>query len=117
MTTTGPNWQVETDYRLVRWDDVIETFSRQTIFWRIPLGLLAFLDFVLAGTLWRYLLTNWRYAFFFLYPFVMFGLLIAAAFLIGVFAFKITGSIPMKVGRYQVVTDRQQRNQRIELAR
>jgi len=95
VTTTGPNWQVETDYRLVRWDDVIETFSRQTIFWRIPLGLLAFLDFVLAGTLWRYLLSNWRYAFFFLYPFVTFGLLIAAALLIGVFAFKMTQSIPV----------------------
>jgi hypothetical protein len=68
VTTTGPNWRVETDYRLVRWDDVIETFSHRTIFWRIPFGVIAFLDFVLAGTLWRYLLTNWRYAFFFLYP-------------------------------------------------
>jgi hypothetical protein len=44
------------------------------------------------------LLSNWRYAFFFLYPFVMFGLLIAAAFLIGVFAFKITRSIPVATG-------------------
>src|SRR6516164_9688953 len=57
VTTTGPNWRVETDYRLVRWDDVIETFSRRTTFWRIPFGVIAFLDFVLAGTLWRYLLT------------------------------------------------------------
>ncbi|MGK7057839.1 hypothetical protein AB4853_15355 [Bradyrhizobium sp. 1050_B9_N1_2] len=95
VTTTGPNWQVETDYHLVRWDDVIEGFSRRSIGSRIPLGLLAFLDFVLAGTLWRYLLTNWRYALFFLYPFVMFGLLIATAVLIGVLAFKITGSIPV----------------------
>jgi hypothetical protein len=52
----------------------------------------------LAGTLWRYLLTNWRYAVFFLYPFVMFGLLIAIAFLIGALAFKITGSIPIAIG-------------------
>jgi hypothetical protein len=98
VTTTGPNWQVETDYHLVRWDDVIDGFSRRSIGSRVPLGLLAFLDFVLAGTLWRYLLSNWRYAFFFLYPFVMFGLLIAAAFLIGVFAFKITRSIPVATG-------------------
>ena len=95
VTTTGPNWQVETDYRLVRWDDVIDGFSRRSIGSRIALGLLAFLDFVLAGTLWRYLLSNWRYAFFFLYPFVTFGLLIAAALLIGVFAFKMTQSIPV----------------------
>jgi hypothetical protein len=98
VTTTGPDWLVETDYRLVRWHDVIEAFGRRSIGSRISVGILAFLDFVLAGTLWRYLLTNWRYAGFFLYPFVMFGLLIAAAFLIGVFAFKITGSIPIATG-------------------
>jgi hypothetical protein len=98
VTTTGPDWQVETDYHLVRWHDVIEAFGRRSIGSRISVGILAFLDFVLAGTLWRYLLTNWRYAVFFLYPFVMFGLLIAVAFLIGVFAFKITGSIPIAMG-------------------
>jgi hypothetical protein len=98
VTTTGPDWLVETDYRLVQWHDVIETFGRRSIGSRIPLGILAFLDFVLAGTLWRYLLTNWRYAVFFLYPFVMFGLLVAAALLIGVFAFKNTGSIPIAIG-------------------
>jgi hypothetical protein len=97
VTTTGPDWLVETDYRLVRWHDVIEAFGRRSIGSRISVGVLAFLDFVLAGTLWRYLLTNWRYAGFFLYPFVMFGLLIAVAFLIGVFAFKITGSIPIAI--------------------
>jgi hypothetical protein len=97
VTTTGPDWQVETDYHLVRWHDVIEVFGRRSIGSRISVGILAFLDFVLAGTLWRYLLTNWRYAVFFLYPFVMFGLLIAVAFLIGVFAFKITGSIPIAI--------------------
>jgi hypothetical protein len=98
VTTTGPDWRVETDYRFVRWHDVIEAFGRRSIGSRIPVGILAFLDFVLAGTLWRYFLTNWRYAGFFLYPFIMFGLLIAVAFLIGVFAFKITGSIPIAAG-------------------
>jgi hypothetical protein len=98
VTTTGPDWLVETDYRLVQWHDVVEAFGRRSIGSRISVGILAFLDFVLAGTLWRYLLTNWRYAVFFLYPFVMFGLLIAVAFLIGVFAFKITGSIPIAIG-------------------
>jgi hypothetical protein len=98
VTTIGPDWLVETDYRLVRWHDVIEAFGRRSIGSRISVGILAFLDFVLAGTLWRYVLTNWRYAGFFLYPFVMFGLLIAAAFLIGALAFKITGSIPIAIG-------------------
>lgn len=98
VTTTGPDWRVETDYRLVRWYDVIEVFGRRSIGSRISVGILAFLDFVFTGTLWRYLLANWRYAGFFLYPFVMFGLLIAAAVLIGVLGFKITGSIPIATG-------------------
>jgi hypothetical protein len=98
VTTTGPDWQVETDYHLVRWHDVIEAFGRRSIGSRISVGILAFLDFVLAGTLWRYLRTNWRYAVFFLYPFVMFGLLVSGAFLICVFAFKITGSITIAIG-------------------
>lgn len=93
VTTSGPDWQVEVDYRLVRWDDVIETFSRRTIFWRIPLGIIAFLDFVVSGALWAYLRTNWHYAGFFLYPFVMFGILALVSFLVGMFAVKTSGSI------------------------
>ena len=52
VTTTGPDWQVETDYNFIRWDDVIQTFSRRTIFWRVPFGIIAFLDFVVSGALW-----------------------------------------------------------------
>ena len=95
MTTTGPNWQVETDYRLVWWDDVIETFSRRTIFWRIPFGVIAFLDFVVADALRGYLRTNWHYASFFLYPFVTFGLFVLAA---GLFASKTSASVPVGIG-------------------
>ncbi|MBV9532847.1 MAG: hypothetical protein JO283_17745 [Bradyrhizobium sp.] len=98
VTTSGPNWQVKTDFRLVRWDDVIETFKRRTIWSRIPLGVLAFLDFVAAGALRNYLRTNWHYAGFFLYPFVAFGLLILAAFVMGVYALKIGVSVPVAIG-------------------
>lgn len=93
VTTTGPNWQVETDYNLIRWDDVIEAFSRRTIFWRVPFGIIAFLDFVVSGALWGYLRTNWHYAVFFLYPFVMFGVFILATLLIDVIALEASGSI------------------------
>jgi hypothetical protein len=98
ITTTGPNWQVQTDYHLVRWDDIIETFKRRTIFHRIPLGIVAFLDFVVAGALRGYLRTNYGYASFFLYPFVVFGVLVLAAGLTGVLAFKISGSVLVAIG-------------------
>jgi len=93
MTTTGSNWRVETNYHLVRWDDVIESFSRRTIYRRIPLGFIAFLDFVASGALLGYLRTNWYYAGFFLYPFVMFGALILVAISIGLLVLKALGSI------------------------
>ena len=98
VTTTGPNWQVETDYRLVRWDDVIETFKRRTTGYRVLFGFIAFLDFILSGAFRGYVRTNWHYAVFFLYPFVMFAALILAAFLISVLALKIGGSIPVAIG-------------------
>src|SRR5260370_20416308 len=79
VITKGRNWQVESDYRLVRWDDVIEDFSGQPVWRRVPRGIVAFLDFIWSGALWGYLRTNWHYAVFFLYPFVMFGLFVAAA--------------------------------------
>lgn len=97
VTTTGPNWQVETDYHFIRWDDVIEDFSRRTIFSRIPFGIIAFLDFVVSGAFWGYLRTNWHYAVFFLYPFVMFGVLILVTLIVGALALKASGSISIAV--------------------
>jgi hypothetical protein len=97
VTTTGPNWQVETDFRLVRWDDVIEAFSRRALFRRVPLGIVALVDFVLFGALRGYVRTNWQYALFFLYPFALFGGLMAIAAVTGTLAAKISGSMPVGV--------------------
>ncbi|MBF9232285.1 hypothetical protein [Microvirga alba] len=79
VAASGPNWRAEIEYRLMRWDDVIEAAGRQPMWRRVPSALFAFLDFVAAGALWGYFRTNWRYAGFFLYPFVLFGLLAALA--------------------------------------
>jgi hypothetical protein len=97
VTTTGPNWRVETDFRLVRWDDVIEGFKHRTIFARIPRGVIAFLDFIAAGALRGYLRTNWHYAGFFLYPFVAFLAFVAAAVLVGMLGVKIGASLPLAI--------------------
>jgi hypothetical protein len=84
VITDGPNWHVDTEFHHIRWDDVIENFGRRTFWYRIPLGVIAFLDFVAAGALRGYIRTNWHYAVFFLYPFVMFGALVAVSF-VGVY--------------------------------
>jgi hypothetical protein len=92
VVASGPNWRVETEYRLVRWDDVIEAAGRRPMWRRIPLGLVAFCDFVVSGTLWGYLRTNWRYAGFFLYPFLLFAALAAAATLPAILVAQVVGS-------------------------
>ena len=98
VTTTGPNWRVQTDYHLIRWDDVIDSFRDRSAGTRIVLGIIAFWDFVFAGALWAYFRANWGYAAFFLYPYVTFGLLMLAALSICIFVFKIGVSVPVAVG-------------------
>src|SRR5258706_11396503 len=51
VITKGRNWQVESDYRLGRWADVIEHFSGQTVWPRVPRGILALRGFILSGAL------------------------------------------------------------------
>lgn len=92
ITTTGPNWRVETRYCLVRWDDIIRAVARQPWWQRIPLSQLAFLDFAAAGALWGYVRTNWRYALFFIYPFLMFDALVIMAWLTGDLVARASGS-------------------------
>ncbi|MGO4571534.1 hypothetical protein [Microvirga sp. 2TAF3] len=92
VVASGPNWSVETEYRLVLWEDVIETAQARPMWRRIPLALMAFVDFVQAGALWGYLRSNWRYAGFFLYPFVFFGLLVALALVAGIVAARMSDS-------------------------
>ncbi|MGZ8390559.1 MAG: hypothetical protein ACXWVL_08215, partial [Rhodoplanes sp.] len=91
VVTTGANWRVETRYRFVRWDDLIAAAGGQPFWRRIPLGLLAFLDFIAGGALWGYLRTNWRYALFFLYPYVLFAALVTIAWFAGAFTAQASG--------------------------
>src|ERR1700721_4383702 len=42
VTTTGPDWLVETDYRLVRWHDVIEAIGRGSMGSRFSVGFFGF---------------------------------------------------------------------------
>lgn len=85
LAASGPNWRVETDYRLVRWDDLIEASERVPLWRRILRGVHAFADFLAGGALVAYLRTNWRYAGFFLYPVVLLAVLAVIAVLFGVF--------------------------------
>jgi len=92
IDTAGPNWRVHTGYRFVRWDDVMESFQRRPTWQRIPLGLLSFVEFIFAGALWGYLRTNWRYALFFLYPFLLVAIFAAVSGMAGLWVARAIGS-------------------------
>src|SRR5690606_33498613 len=82
LKTKGPNWQVDTDYRMFWWGDIIAADFEMSNLRRFYVGWLAFLDFVLSGALFAYFRTNWRYALFFLYPYVLMLIAGFAAFYI-----------------------------------
>lgn len=78
----GPGWRQETAVHLFRWDDLITADRSRSWLTRLPLGLATFLDVVFSGTLLRYIIVSWRYALFFLYPFLLLAVLLAGAWLL-----------------------------------
>jgi len=79
VETRGPNWAVETEYRLLRWDDFVTDDSKASDWVRLPRALAAFGDFIVSGTVFRYFRANWRYGLFFLYPLLILAGFVALA--------------------------------------
>jgi hypothetical protein len=79
--TKGPDWQVETEFRLFNWSDLIRgdfaAWGWQPVWYCIR----ALADFVWSRTLFRYFRSNWRFALLFCYPalIVLAGLLSCVA--------------------------------------
>jgi pimeloyl-ACP methyl ester carboxylesterase len=97
VITAGPNWRVETRCHLVRWDDLMAELARRPAWQRVPPGLLAFADFVAGGALWGYARTNWRYALFFLYPYLLMAIFAVVAWFGGAFIAQASGSVPIGI--------------------
>jgi hypothetical protein len=77
LEARGPNWKTEVTFEMLRWDDLVLRDSQRGMWSRLYHSGLAFFDFVVTGTVLRYVRANWRYACFFLFPYlciVLFGL-------------------------------------------
>ena len=83
VVTSGPNWTVRTEMRFMRWDDVMAQEAARPFWARFALGVGAFADFVAGGAFAGYLRHAWRYALFFLYPFVLIATLLGIAAALG----------------------------------
>ena len=77
VETKAPNWQVNTEFRLLNWSDLVKDDFRRWPFDRILRAVKAFANFMISGTCWRYVRTSWRFGLLFLYP-------VLAAFLFSV---------------------------------
>ena len=66
----GPNWRTRTSFEMLRWDDLILRDSERGMLSRLGQSGRALFDFAVTGALFRYVYANWKYAFFFLFPFL-----------------------------------------------
>ena len=81
VTVAGPDFMVETDVRLLRWDDIVAEDMELPVWRRLPRYLSAAADIVATGTFWRYAAAYWRYSLFAGYPLVLLALFGALAWL------------------------------------
>lgn len=81
LAATGADWASRTDFRLLAWDDLVKADFARPLWQRVPLSLGVLADFVVSGTVFRYFFAAWRFALYFLFPFVLsLAFVIVAAF-------------------------------------
>ncbi len=69
-STAGSDWQVETTYELLRWDDVVRADAARRPWRKIIDAWLLLACYLASGMLWRMARAHWRFALFFLYPYI-----------------------------------------------
>lgn len=83
IAASGPNWHHETDYEILRWDDIVVELDERPDPIRLGRGFYALSDFFVTGTAWRYLKACVRYGLFFFFPYLITGLFLGIAVLAG----------------------------------
>src|SRR6266566_4604674 len=61
-------WKVEAVHEILMWDDIVRGDFTRPLPLRLFKALRAYLDFIVTGTMFRYIVANQRYAIFFLFP-------------------------------------------------
>jgi pimeloyl-ACP methyl ester carboxylesterase len=70
MEASGSNWNTRTSYEMLRWDDLIREDHARGMWSRLREAFVTLVDFVLTGTLFRFMYSSWKYAGFFLFPYL-----------------------------------------------
>ena len=77
VSARAANWQVEAVHEALLWDDIVRGDFARPFPVRLFKAARAYLDFVVTGTMFRYIIANQRYTTFFLFP--MLSLVLFAA--------------------------------------
>lgn len=70
VEASGPNWSTRTSYEMLRWDDLILEDHARGMWSRLWQSFVTLVDFIVTGTLFRFMYANWKYAGFFLFPYL-----------------------------------------------
>jgi Lipase (class 3) len=68
VITRGPNWETETTFELLAWDDLVNSDSGGSRVVRLVRALETYLNLLITGTLFRYMTANLRYFVFTIVP-------------------------------------------------
>src|SRR5215475_3330081 len=82
VNSRGANWQVEALHEALLWDDIVRGDFTRPLPLRLFKAARAYLDFIVTGTMFRYIFANQRYAGFFLFPILSVILFAAGGWLV-----------------------------------
>jgi pimeloyl-ACP methyl ester carboxylesterase len=71
VTTDGDGWHVQTDYRLLRWDDIVREDQARPAWWKIVQMYRTIGVAILNGAFRRVLRADWRFGLFAFFPLVL----------------------------------------------
>jgi hypothetical protein len=81
VETRAANWHVDATHEVLMWDDIVRGDFTRSLPARLFNAARAYFDFIVTGTMFRYVVANQRYAGFFLFPALSLALFVAAAWI------------------------------------
>jgi hypothetical protein len=93
VTTNGDGWQVETDYRLLQWDDIVREDQLRPAWWKIVQMYRTIGVSILNGAYRRILRADWRFGLFAFTPLVLITAWILVGSFIGVLCMNLVAGL------------------------
>ena len=83
VNAKAANWNIDAVHEVWMWDDLVRGDFTRALPVRLYKAVITYLDFILTGTMFRYVMANQRYAIFFLFPILAVVLFATAGWFVG----------------------------------